>query len=135
MTINYEALAKKAPGKRGRKPKLREFSFDGPKPDAALMAPATPAHLSTLPIPEGVKRYYLRVPRERAKQAKDAGCQWDASVNRWYVDNPILSDFTAWHPTLSARADTQHAKRPAIEGQSQQRPTQVGDRAQSPAML
>lgn len=73
--------------------------------------PSKPAHLSTLPIPEGVKRYYLKVPRDRQRQAKDAGCKWDSSVRRWYIDNPLLADFTAWQPTLLQQTHGQ--QRPA----------------------
>ena len=107
MTINYQALAAKAPTKRQlrRAQERRQIvqktlnQNDG----KFVPVPQTPYHLSSLLVPPGTKRYYLSVPsgQRSFKQAFDAGCRWDKSIRRWFIDNPaVLSDFIAWKPSL-----------------------------------
>ena len=112
FTCDYARLAARSPkalGLRPRKPRIPVYTklrFDD-------LSPAQAAHLSTLPVPTGNKRYYLRVPREKFDQAQKSGCQWDQSIARWFIDNPkFLSDFANWKPALSARADTPQGKAP-----------------------
>ena len=122
MTCDYAKLAARSPralGLRPRKPRLPVYTklrFDD-------LSPAQAAHLSKLSLSAGSKRYYLRVPREKFDQAKNAGCQWDKSISRWYIDNPkFLADFANWKPALSARADTLQGKAtpsPAVDEDAQ----------------
>lgn len=100
LTIDYAGLRAAAPGKRRSRRAAKPVEPRPPRAERQPYVAARAAHLTLLPVPAGVRRYYLKVPRNRDAQARAAGCQWDASVNRWYVDNPVLSDFTAWQPTL-----------------------------------
>ncbi len=95
MTIDYGKLAAKSPKALGiRVHHPRPINDPGHRPDLIAV---TPASKSTLEVPPGTTRYYLRVPYGREKQAIAAGCQFDQSIRRWYVDNPKYpADFANW---------------------------------------
>ena len=107
LTTNYKSLAAKAPGRKSlsvsqqiRREHQRTAAWT-PEPEPGR--PSRPYIESRLHLPAGTKRYYLSVPsgRRTFKQAFDAGCRFDHSIGRWYIDNPVvLSDFTAWKPSL-----------------------------------
>jgi len=101
LTTDYRRLAASAP----KKARHKSFADPTPPRDKALLieqcAVGKPAHLSQLVPPLGVARYYLRVPASKYQHALKAGCRWDTSIHRLYIDNPNpLSDFAAWKPSL-----------------------------------
>ena len=107
LTTNYKALAAKAPRKLsesvGQKIRRAHQKTATWIPEAPPAQPVRPSINSRLHLPAGTKRYSLSVPSGRwtFKQAFDAGCRFDHSIGRWYIDNPVvLSDFTAWKPSL-----------------------------------
>jgi len=98
MTIDYgklQANSPKALGMRARKPRPIDPS---PK---TFIPYVTASCKSKLQIPDGTMRFYLRVPWGKERTAIAAGCRYDESISRWYIDNPSHpEDFANWKPSL-----------------------------------
>ncbi len=96
LVFGYTRLAAAAPGK----PKHASKSTKKAKRDFDRSFWLTKEQSPSLVVPDGVRRYYLRVPAHSNHIAAAAGCHYDSHAGRWYIDNPQrIEDFAAWKPS------------------------------------